>query len=254
MSFWLRDVELSGCGSLGWCRGVLCLLMGAFTHHSGQKRASSSLELHTLHQPHTRHDTMEYGLLPTHEVSTFPTLPQKIAPSSKRDSNNIVSRERHLNLPIYTLRLPGIRLYVINSLDLIPVVQRQWRTLIFGPIQVKAAHAAMGASKDAIAIMENDLITENGFINGMVKATQPTMSNGPGLDALNAKAFEVFNEAFKQFAAPTTATMFGWIGKQIMRATTDALYGPFNPMRDVRNLEAWQLVLTYTSMLQDVMH
>lgn len=73
----------------------------------------------------------------------------------------------------------------------------------------------------------------------MVKVTYPTIT-GPALDALNAKAFEVFDEAFRSFSAPTTVSMYEWIGKQIMRATTDAVYGPANPMRDARNLEAWQ--------------
>lgn len=141
---------------------------------------------------------------------------------------------------MYTLRIPGTRIYVINSLDLIPVVQRQWRTLIFAPIQVKAAQAAMGVSKETIAILEHDMVTESGFVNGMVKATHPTMSNGPALDALNAKAFEVFDDTLSGLTAPTNISMFKWIDGQIMRATTDAVYGPSNPMRDARNLEAWQ--------------
>ncbi|KAM0809414.1 putative Cytochrome P450 [Seiridium cardinale] len=148
-------------------------------------------------------------------------------------------RERHRTLPIYTLRIPGTRIYVINSLDLIPVVQRQWRTLIFAPIQVKAAKAAMGVSKDSIGILELDMVTESGFVNGMVKATHPTMSGGPALDALNSKAFEVFDAALGGFDGRTTISMFEWINKQIMHATTDAVYGPANPMRDARNLEAW---------------
>lgn len=76
---------------------------------------------------------------------------------------------------MYTLRIPGARLYVINSLDLIPVVQRQWRTLLFPPIQVKAAKAAMGASDNAIKVLEKDMITDKGFVPGMVKVTHPTM-------------------------------------------------------------------------------
>lgn len=76
-------------------------------------------------------------------------------------------------------------------------MQRQWRTLIFAPIQVKAAQAAMGASKDAVAVLEHDIVSEHGFVNGMVKATHPTMSNGPALDALNVKAFEVFDETLE---------------------------------------------------------
>lgn len=106
---------------------------------------------------------------------------------------NLTLRERNPHLPIYTLRIPGARLYAINSLDLIPAVQRQWRTLIFAPIQVKAAKAGMGASKEAIAVLERDMVTEQGFVNGMVKVTHPTMSNGSaGLGKLNARAFEVF--------------------------------------------------------------
>ena len=35
----------------------------------------------------------------------------------------------------------------------------------------------------------------------MVKATHPTMSNGPALDALSAEAFKVFDEALKQYAS-----------------------------------------------------
>lgn len=148
-------------------------------------------------------------------------------------------REQYRDLPIYTLRIPGARLYVINSLDLIPVVQRQWRTLIFAPIQVKAAKAAMGASKEALAIMESDMVTEKGFMSGMVKATHPTMINGPALDALNTRAFEVFDKALGQIPSPTTVSMYDWISRLIMQATTEAIYGPSNPMRDRRNLEAW---------------
>lgn len=103
----------------------------------------------------------------------------------------------------------------------------------------------MGASKVAIAILEQDLITERGFINGMVKATHPTMSNGPNLDALNAKAFGVLDKALQEFVrdappASRTINLYKWLGEQIMHATTEAVYGPSNPMREADNLRAWQ--------------
>lgn len=150
-------------------------------------------------------------------------------------------RDVHPDLPIYTLRLPGARLYIINSLHLIPVVQRQWRTLIFAPIPAKAAQAAMGAGKDAMAIIESDLVTEDGFINGMVKATHPTMSSGPALDALNARAFEVFDRALDRFASsPAKVPLWDWVSALIMSATTEGIYGPSNPMRETENLTAWK--------------
>ncbi|KAL4974461.1 hypothetical protein BDW66DRAFT_87889 [Aspergillus desertorum] len=40
----------------------------------------------------------------------------------------------HRQLPIYTLRLPGVRLYVENSAPLISAVQHHPRTFSFSPI------------------------------------------------------------------------------------------------------------------------
>lgn len=165
----------------------------------------------------------------------------------KRTHGLIPPRERNPHLPIYTLRIPGARLYAINSLELIPAVQRQWRTLIFAPIQVKAAKAGMGASKEAIAVLERDMVTEQGFVNGMVKVTHPTMSNGSaGLDGLIVRAFEVFAGALDECdgsaGAGMSVSLYAWIGEVVIRATTEGVYGTENPMREGKNLEAWGLV------------
>ena len=114
---------------------------------------------------------MEHGLLSTHEVGSL----SKLYFFNWRVADGLDCRERYLHLPIYTLRIPGTRLYVINSLNLIPTVQRQWRTLLFPPVTVKAAKAAMGASDAAIAILEQDMVTDKGFVPEMVKVTHPPM-------------------------------------------------------------------------------
>ncbi|KJZ70683.1 hypothetical protein HIM_09928 [Hirsutella minnesotensis 3608] len=151
-------------------------------------------------------------------------------------------RKRFPALPIYTLRIPGARIYAINSLDLIAVVQRHWRILLFPPIQIKAAKVGMGASDEALRILEEDMITENGFVHGMIKATHPTMSDGPALRSLNTTTFQVFNDALNRLKAPRTVSvkLYEWIDDLIMRATTDAIYGRENPMRLAHNVEAWR--------------
>jgi len=53
------------------------------------------------------------------------------------------------------------------------------------------------------------------------------MSKDPALNTLNTKAFEIFDEALKQFEGPTTVNMFEWIAKKIMLAT-DTVYRPLN--------------------------
>lgn len=60
---------------------------------------------------------------------------------------------------------------MINSLDLIPLVQRQWRTLQFSPVLARAAKAATGASEEAAAIMQGDIVAGSGFIPGLAKVT-----------------------------------------------------------------------------------
>lgn len=112
----------------------------------------------------------------------------------------------------------------------------------------------MGASKEAIAVLERDMVTEQGFVNGMVKVTHPTMSSGSlGLDGLNRRASEVFAAALGEKEeccdddddgdaagkGVFVVSLYAWIGKLIMQATTEAVYGPDNPMRDEKNLEAW---------------
>ncbi|KAK8103017.1 cytochrome P450 [Apiospora sp. TS-2023a] len=49
---------------------------------------------------------------------------------SKGGNLHRVLRDRY-KLPIYTLRLPGMRVYVVNSRPLITAIQGQFRTLSF---------------------------------------------------------------------------------------------------------------------------
>lgn len=88
------------------------------------------------------------------------------------------------------------------------------------------------------------MVTEQGFVNGMVKMTHPTMSNGSaGLDGLNVRAFEVFAGALDEGdgsdGAGMSVSLYAWIGELVIRATTEAVYGAENPMRERKNLEAW---------------
>ncbi|KAK6223942.1 hypothetical protein LQW54_000087 [Pestalotiopsis sp. IQ-011] len=53
--------------------------------------------------------------------------------------------------------------------------------------------------------MEDDMVTEHSFINGMIKATHPAISGGLGLDELNAATFRVFDDLLRQI--PSTKTV-----------------------------------------------
>jgi hypothetical protein len=134
------------------------------------------------------------------------------------------------NLPIYTLRLPFQRIYIINSTDLIPMVQRQFRILDFAPLEAKAAMNVMGATAAARKILVRD-----GFRYPILfdKAIHPAVTPGPKLDALNAAVIKEVSKAIDALIdqAPKTLKLYEWIRKQITATTTEAVYGPKNPFR-----------------------
>ncbi|KAI1074301.1 cytochrome P450 [Whalleya microplaca] len=150
-------------------------------------------------------------------------------------------RDKYPSLPIYTLRLPGVRLYIVNSTNLIPVIQRQWRTLLFPPVTVRASEAAMGGSKEAIDIMCQDMVTEKGFLPGLIKVVHPSLAAGPTLHELNGKAVEAITRSFDKLVSSgvTKVKMFDWVRRELLLATTNGVYGTYNPLRDPQNREAW---------------
>ncbi|KAI0188147.1 cytochrome P450 [Xylaria flabelliformis] len=142
--------------------------------------------------------------------------------------------------PIYTLRLPGSRIYVINSTSLIPVAQRQFKTLAFGPIEVRAAENVMGASKATVSIMAADVVDDKGYLMTFNHAIHPALSPGPELDAMNRVSVDTIANSLSTFAAqPTRVQLFKWVRHEIFMATTDGVYGPQNPLRDPKVEAAW---------------
>ncbi|KAF2185778.1 cytochrome P450 [Zopfia rhizophila CBS 207.26] len=150
-------------------------------------------------------------------------------------------------LPIYTLRLPGIRMYVINSASLLTTVQRQSKTVSFEPIKVKAAVTLSGSSKTA-----NDIVQSyeyggegsGGYATALHRTLQAQLS--PASDALH----EMNRAAVDNIAAfvdkaqsrrGQTFALFEWIKHEVAITTTNSVYGPENPFKDPRVEESyWQ--------------
>ncbi|KAI1408107.1 cytochrome P450 [Hypoxylon sp. FL1857] len=138
-------------------------------------------------------------------------------------------------LPIYTLRLPGSRLYIINDTSLIPVVQRQVRTLSISPVMVRIFSHFMGVSKQALDVMGRDPIEDHGFVHQITLETGKGLSPGPNLDELNTRAVQILNSSLGLLCAqqaPTNVKLLEWASHEIMMATTNAVYGPRNPFKD----------------------
>ncbi|KAI0021339.1 cytochrome P450 [Xylariomycetidae sp. FL0641] len=137
------------------------------------------------------------------------------------------------SMPIFTLRLPFTRLYIITSTSLISAVQRQFRTLSFAPVQLRAVTNFASPSKKALDLFSRNIDNDDGFVPGFLKAFVMLAE----MDKLAGKG------------SSTTVQMYKWTDEQITYATTDAIYGPHNPLRDPENLAAWHVYEAKTMTL-----
>jgi hypothetical protein len=144
-------------------------------------------------------------------------------------------------LPIYTLRLPFIRMYIVNSTELIPLLQKQWRTVSFAAIAADAS-LTVGMSKEAVSIMHQDLTSEHSFSLSWPRFILPAMNPGNDLDAINRRAVEVLANELEVLRAkgPVKLGLSQWSRQIMVTATTEAVWGPQNPYRDPAVVKAWR--------------
>ncbi|GAB1317669.1 hypothetical protein MFIFM68171_07879 [Madurella fahalii] len=144
-------------------------------------------------------------------------------------------------LPIYTLRLPFQRIYIVNATELIPALQKQWRLISFAAIAADAGNV-VGMSKEALEVMKRDLTSEHGFSPSWPKYIMPAMAPGADLDAINRRSIEIFSGEMARLRAKGASQvgLWQWCRGVMVESTTEAVWGPANPYRDPVVADAWK--------------
>ena len=156
---------------------------------------------------------------------------------------HVLTKFRHqYQLPIYTLRLPIARLYIVNDSLLIPVIERQTKVIAFSPIQAEATANLLGMSEATNETLKKDPTSDNGHFISFHHAVRPALAPGPGLDAMNRRSVDTLASSLDNLRQhrSSTVSLFAWVQHEIIMATTDAEYGPFNPFRDPEFEQMWQ--------------
>ncbi|KAF4630698.1 hypothetical protein G7Y89_g7435 [Cudoniella acicularis] len=167
-------------------------------------------------------------------VSTFlPFFGPMIGLSRKKSKYYVELRDKY-DLPIYTLRLPGSRLYVVNAISLIPAVQRQFKTLAFPPLEAKLAMSICGSSKTANEILSTNVNGDEGYWGYSItfyKTIHTPLAPGPELDAMNRVMAQKVAASIDRLEEKVVG-LFDFIRHEITLASTDSVYGPKNPFKD----------------------
>lgn len=136
--------------------------------------------------------------------------------------------------------MPGQRMYVVTSIQLIQTIQKQPKTLAFPPIEAKFASQVCGVSKEAHAILMQNVNGDEGHCGlsmesyeGMRTALKP----GEGLDKMNRAMIQEVASCLDELANQVASSsckkgLSSWLRDVITSATTNSVYGPENPFKD----------------------
>ena len=150
---------------------------------------------------------------------------------------NIFVRDK-TKLPILTLPISilGLRIYVVNSVNIIQSVQKNVKTLAYQPIEATFSVRLCGASRKAYNILAEDMDLDNGHFGSIFKAMHPPLAPGPGLNRMNGVMVQRVSE-YMELIKPSIGMsskikLAEWVRHHVTLATTDAAYGPHNPFRN----------------------
>ncbi|CAN8095353.1 unnamed protein product [Discula destructiva] len=105
----------------------------------------------------------------------------------------------------------------------------------------------MGMSDEAGSILQKDIDCDENYVSGFSRATSSVLAPGYAVDTISREAVEVVTEAMDNLAAHVQTSkdgqeiidLWAWTHREMLMATTDAVYGPGNPYKDKVLEKAW---------------
>lgn len=163
--------------------------------------------------------------------------------------NYLVSKERiiltrkknshQVDTPIFTITLPGQKMYIITQPELIQTVQKQHKILAFPPIEAKFASTVCGASAEAQAILDKNVNGDegdHGLSMESYAAMRAALKPGEELDGMNRIMLQEVGKSLDALQPAKGEVkklgLYTWLRDVITTATTRSVYGPMNPYDD----------------------
>ncbi|KAK4175218.1 putative cytochrome P450 E-class, group IV [Triangularia setosa] len=139
---------------------------------------------------------------------------------------------------IFTVPLPGQKMYVISSSDLIQSIQKQHRAFSIDPILMKFTTIISGGSKEADKILQRNVHGEDGDY-GVAQESHVVFKEGTkpaNIDDMNRDMLNDVASCLGLLEPPAGQAkrikLYSWLRTTLTSATTKAVYGPLNPYND----------------------
>ncbi|OTA54178.1 cytochrome P450 [Hypoxylon sp. EC38] len=173
---------------------------------------------------------------------------------------------RHRNLPIFTLPVPGSRIYIVADPSLAAAVQRASKVLSFTPIVPEVTERVLGLDAATMEITRKNLDPgpgeERGFLADIQDMVYQWLGPGDYLSELSLDAAtEMRDEIAAAYASSITTTtgsnptdLLSWVRHLVTISTAKYLYGPQNPIAADPSLETafWDFDHGLGSLLMNI--
>jgi cytochrome P450 len=144
------------------------------------------------------------------------------------------------NMPIFTIAMPGSRMYIVSDPALAAAVQRN-KNLSFSPLIPEATQRILGLDQETVKLVKKNLNREDnirGFIPELHDMVYGYMAPGESLDELSASASGELAKLVYEFAAKIhdsdkqqdQVSLLEFCQSFVTIATARFLYGPKNPI------------------------
>ncbi|KAI1801494.1 cytochrome P450 [Daldinia bambusicola] len=146
-------------------------------------------------------------------------------------------------LPVFTLPVPGSRIYVVTDPSLAAAVQRASRIMSFNPIVPELTQRVLGLDDATVEITRRNVDPGPGEERGFLPDIQDMVSAwlGPGeyLSTLSLDAAAEMRDEIAPYASSAAASsssrggttdLLSWVRHLVTLSTAKYLYGPQNPI------------------------
>ncbi|KAL3418911.1 prostacyclin synthase [Phlyctema vagabunda] len=142
------------------------------------------------------------------------------------------------SLPIFTIKIFGSRIYIINDAALCQLGMRNGRTLSFEPFIIETSCRMFALDERVKKILSAAAPDgQDTYMKDIHRAMTEPLSQGPALWEMNARALECLGGFLNNVGAQEQKKpLYRWIRDTFTEASAEALYGPGNPVRSDKSL------------------
>lgn len=146
---------------------------------------------------------------------------------------------QQIGLPIFTLPLPGQKMYVVTKPEPVQIVQKQHKVLAFSPMEAKSALKVCGVSPETQALLLQNVNGDEGD-HGLSMESHAAMRGalkpGSQIDEMNRGMIREIAASLDLLEPDKDTTRqvnkYEWLRDTITTATTRSVYGPMSPYDD----------------------